>query len=1337
MALRPPKASLRPSLAGWFCATSLILAWAAPAAAQQPAGVGEAVALLAEGRLVAARTRLEAALADARQPGARLAVLRTLLDVCLQARDDACVVRHTQAIADPAALAPGNPALQAELDREAAYYMDEGRLARGEPALTARILDGAAWRNENAFNGELYLRRQLLAARILAAQGKAGEASGALDKALSLVASARNLEAAAFTLARTMAEAIRLLAELGETERAWGLYRAAGADIARLLPEPGADAAVFRLTEARLLQEMGEFARSAEAAEAALAALARLELEPPVRARLAGEAVVLRASACAAAGRLECAREALAAHPAAAFHGGPGRRPADPGELRYLVLRTYLAAIGGAADPVAADALKPALAFRAEHPAAAGLEIHRQAAAALARPAGPARTRALAAAARALAGGGTAAGRPDALDRLLMGLLLAQAEAGPETDFALVQLAGRSGPVFDADALAAVSQTRGELQRRAAHQALRLRARRDRLEREGVQAALAAAARAPAPALLSHDPAARLRLRDFAVRIAAAEAGAVPGGATEASPARLPTLRSFQAVLAKDEAALAVSAVPGGLAYLCVRRDGVTRSQAPVDAGRVRLDGRLLQAALTAGHPPSETLDAQYPVEAAGRLYDVLVRPFEACLKPGDRIVWLPGLAGLEAPLAALLAAPPPKLASGGYDLAQADWLIRHHPVSYAGSAAVVLAARSAAPAAAGDFDFLGVGDPVLEGGGKAGAARGALLRGVSAGSRFAGLAPLPETRDELQASARPFATSRLLLGPEATERGLRGQLVGAYSYLSFATHGLIREDLQGLAEPALVLTPVAADDPLDDGLLTASEIADLNLRARFVALSACNTANFDLDQFARDLPALTSAFAVAGVPATLATLWPVDSETSRRVVTATFERLRGEGLGPAEALAEAQRAFLAAPPGKAWLHPRFWAPFVVLGDGGRLPAPPAASPAVRQVEVLTRRQGEVIALDRTPQGVAARLISDADEAGRHGAAARLASGPGREAWRVDDRTVGASRFTARLGDSLVVSGYARDAAGRFGPVLQAVDAGGRVTKTWRPETPGRMDAMVLGGASAAAGRGLFLVGEVNLRGAPADGGPRMDVYEVDAALQPRRLFEVAGPAGWNLSAATVTPLGEDVLVTYTDETARAPDLPEPTLDDWDQPPCLWRPLTRVELRDGRTGALKASRELPGQTVAAAQPADGRVLLGGAVRAACGDEGRANVLAVDAALAPRAAWADGSLGASEVRALGAAPGGRVVVAASKAAVTDFAPPAAPGRPRPYGERRLDRTFSGMVVVLDRDGRASAPRLLDSGAHVLVTAVDARDPGDILVGGALAGEAAIFHLDAGR
>jgi CHAT domain-containing protein len=87
--------------------------------------------------------------------------------------------------------------------------------------------------------------------------------------------------------------------------------------------------------------------------------------------------------------------------------------------------------------------------------------------------------------------------------------------------------------------------------------------------------------------------------------------------------------------------------------------------------------------------------------------------------------------------------------------------------------------------------------------------------------------------------------------------------------------------------------------------------------------------------QLAADLPALTSAFAIAGVPSTLATLWAVDSETSKQVVAEVFARLAEKpSADPARVLGAAQRVFLAAPPDKARLHPRFWAPFVVLGDG-------------------------------------------------------------------------------------------------------------------------------------------------------------------------------------------------------------------------------------------------------------------------------------------------------------------------------------------------------------------------------------------------------------------
>lgn len=922
--------------------------------------------------------------------------------------------------------------------------------------------------------------------------------------------------------------------------------------------------------------------------------------------------------------------------------------------------------------------------------------------------------------------GGALAGawrRPGALERWVVRQALGEA-AGlePATAFTLFQVAARTGPSFDADALTALGRARSEAERRAVHQALRLRARRDRLERAQLQALVAQATAPPAaPGRLQHDTGRRLIFRDFARRIAAAE-GALAKSGVALSGANLTPLAQLQAALAADEAAIVTAPVEGGLALMCVRRGATLVASASVDAARLRLDARLLQQALTATHAPSEALDNQFPAEAAVRTFDALIRPVEPCLKAGDRIVWLPSVATAGVPLAALLRTVPPR-AGRGYDLAAAEWLVARHAVSYAGGASVITALRGRRGATGGDLDFLGLGDPILGGQGAA------ATRGVR-GEDLAALAPLPDTKDELIASAQGFRNPRILVQAEATERRFRRELVGSYRFLSFATHGLIREDLQGLSEPALVLTPVSMADPRDDGLLTASEIADLNLRALFVALSACNTANFDLSQMAQDLPALSSAFQVAGVPSTLGTLWPVNSETGRLVVAAAFARLRETpARGSSQALAEAQRAFLANPPSPAYRHPRFWAPFVILGDGGALAAAAAPEPTLGDVEVLTARGGEVLDVRRRADGVAARLIGDADANGRYAAATRLA-GPAGEAWRQSTHEVGATRFTAEIGGRLLVTGYRRGGDGRFAPTLEALDpATGAPTRRWSGEGLMAGDAFPFAGAVLDPARALVVMGELRN---PA--GPKLALVETDAALATRVLAATAAPAGAALSDATLSRSGDDLILTYTDRTAPPQRSPEQILDDYDLPDCLSDRITWVERRDGRTGELEASRQIRGLAVVAALPTvNGEVLLAGS-QAVCGGEARAAVVALDRSLETRPLYADETLGASEVRTLAALPSGRVFVAASKEAVFDFrVPPPRQATLDPYRLGDLPKAFSGLVLTLDRNGRPSGSRTLDAGGVVLVTTADATRPDDILLGGGVGGEAAIFHL----
>jgi hypothetical protein len=241
-------------------------------------------------------------------------------------------------------------------------------------------------------------------------------------------------------------------------------------------------------------------------------------------------------------------------------------------------------------------------------------------------------------------------------------------------------------------------------------------------------------------------------------------------------------------------------------------------------------------------------------------------------------------------------------------------------------------------------------------------------------------------------------------------------------------------------------------------------------------------------------------------------------------------------------------------------------------------------------------------------------------------------------------------------------------------------------------------------------------------------------VYELTAGAPPQRLFEThAGRLG--LDAAAVAPLGDDVLVSLTDRQAPPAQAPGAPADDYDAPACLWETVTRIELRDRRTGALKASREIRGLDVTAALSRGKAALLAGAETPACGGERRAVVLRIGPDLNPQTLYRDDSLGESWAWSLSAMPGGRVFVAASKRAVVDVRPVAASPEAAVAAVAGLPTGTSGMALVLDAHGVASAPRLLEAGADVFVNGADASRPDDILLAGGLGGRPVIFHLTA--
>ena len=200
---------------------------------------------------------------------------------------------------------------------------------------------------------------------------------------------------------------------------------------------------------------------------------------------------------------------------------------------------------------------------------------------------------------------------------------------------------------------------------------------------------------------------------------------------------------------------------------------------------------------------------------------------------------------------------------------------------------------------------------------------------------------PLPETADELCNVARILGAdprTQAHIGADAREQAIKqlsdGGQLAKYRIIHIATHGTLAGQLSAEAEPGLILTPPKQPSEIDDGFLSASEIAGLKLDADWVILSACNTAAGQAEG-AEALSGLARAFFYAGSRSLLVSHWYVSSQSVVPLVTAAIAMLAIDPkLGRAEALRRSMLSLIKD--GKSYeAHPAFWAPFVLVGEGG------------------------------------------------------------------------------------------------------------------------------------------------------------------------------------------------------------------------------------------------------------------------------------------------------------------------------------------------------------------------------------------------------------------
>jgi CHAT domain-containing protein len=321
----------------------------------------------------------------------------------------------------------------------------------------------------------------------------------------------------------------------------------------------------------------------------------------------------------------------------------------------------------------------------------------------------------------------------------------------------------------------------------------------------------------------------------------------------------------------------------------------------------------------------------EFDVETAHDLYQTLLGPAEGMLGGVKHLLVVPTGPLQSLPLGMLVTSPPE---AGVSDHA---WLAKQFAITTLPTVSSLRALRKFAKATKASDPFTGFGNPSLSG--SEGDARGvevaSLFRGTIANvDEVRKLQSLPGTAAELRQIADYLGGKEddLYLRDRATETMVKEIALDQSKVVAFATHGLISGELKGLSEPALVLTPPAKGTEADDGLLTASEIAQLQLNADFVILSACNTASADKPG-AEGLSGLAKAFFYAGARSLLVSHWLVESSASTKLTTRMFDELKANpGIGRSEAL---RRSMMALAKNQKYAHPLLWAPFVVVGEGG------------------------------------------------------------------------------------------------------------------------------------------------------------------------------------------------------------------------------------------------------------------------------------------------------------------------------------------------------------------------------------------------------------------
>lgn len=171
-----------------------------------------------------------------------------------------------------------------------------------------------------------------------------------------------------------------------------------------------------------------------------------------------------------------------------------------------------------------------------------------------------------------------------------------------------------------------------------------------------------------------------------------------------------------------------------------------------------------------------------------------------------------------------------------------------------------------------------------------------------------------PQVETEIEKIGELFPKAVKLKGKKATFKNIFQQAKTS-DVVHLACHARFRPD-----------NPLFSALNLYGENLTVRDARRLDLANKLVVLSACET-GLNKVETGEEIIGLARGFLSAGAASLVLSLWTVNDESTRNLMTKFYERLLA-GENPARALQNAQIALLASE-----AHPYFWSPFFVTGN--------------------------------------------------------------------------------------------------------------------------------------------------------------------------------------------------------------------------------------------------------------------------------------------------------------------------------------------------------------------------------------------------------------------